>query len=230
MNTGIETVNTIIDPVAFRVDSHALSKLIASKVQKYAGICQNSGSALVVAVVADPVTGLDTEDVESVLFGIVKHPIVFDKTTRQVLLEATISLPRWSLRALSRPQRCRMGSSERTEHLGIDSVHESRVQRLHARPDTEGAAINDDNSLTTRLLRSEGAHRGPSTCSLSQKSHLHAQDRPSLRRSSVAITVYITHLYGTMLTGRESDSCEYVELFRTRQRGGARWRLAADYV
>ena len=87
MNTGIETVNTIIDPVAFRVDSHALSKLIASKVQKYAGICQNGGSALVVAVVADPVTGLDTEDVESVLFGSVKYPIAVDKTTKRPLLK-----------------------------------------------------------------------------------------------------------------------------------------------
>jgi len=87
MKTGIETVSTIIDPVAFRVDSHALSKLIANKVQKYADICQNGGTALVVAVVADPVTGLDTEDAESVLFGSLKYPITFDKKTKQTLLK-----------------------------------------------------------------------------------------------------------------------------------------------
>jgi len=86
MKTGIETVSTIIDPVAFRVDSHALRQLIANKVQKYADICQNGGTALVVAVVADPVTGLDEHSAESALFGTLKHPITVDMSTRKTLV------------------------------------------------------------------------------------------------------------------------------------------------
>jgi len=86
MESGSETVEIILDPNAFWVDSNRLKRLIADKAKKYTDVCQNSSIALVVAVVADPVTGLDREDAESVLFGSLKYPIAVDKTTKQVLL------------------------------------------------------------------------------------------------------------------------------------------------
>jgi hypothetical protein len=87
LKSGSGTVEIILDPNAFWVDSNRLKRLIADKAKKYADVCQNSSIALVVAVVADPVTGLDTDDAESVLFGSLKYPIAVDKTTKRVLLE-----------------------------------------------------------------------------------------------------------------------------------------------
>lgn len=53
MQSGVNHVCTILDPDAIRVDPRPLRRLVATKVHKYAGVCQDNGIALVVAVVAD---------------------------------------------------------------------------------------------------------------------------------------------------------------------------------
>lgn len=86
MKSSSGTVQIIPPPIAFWVDSNDLNQLIAEKARKYRSICNNGETALVVAVVADPATGLDTEELELVLYGSVKYPIVFDETTKRPLL------------------------------------------------------------------------------------------------------------------------------------------------
>ena len=74
-----------LSAITFWVNSKPLNRLIAEKAGKYRSSCNNGQTALVVAIVADPVTGLDTEELESVLCGSVKCPIVFDETTKRPL-------------------------------------------------------------------------------------------------------------------------------------------------
>jgi hypothetical protein len=85
MQSGNDHVCIIEDFDAIRVDPRPLRSSVADKARKYAGICQDSGTALVIAVVADVVAGSSLRSAESMLLGSVKGSVVFDRTTKRTL-------------------------------------------------------------------------------------------------------------------------------------------------
>ncbi len=81
------TIEVILDPDAFWVNSNHLRRLITDKAKKYTDMCQKNGMAFVIAVVVDPVTGLGTDNLKSVLSGTLRCPIAFDKARQHPLLK-----------------------------------------------------------------------------------------------------------------------------------------------
>jgi len=85
MQSGVGLVCIIRDPDAVWVDPDPLRSLVADKARKYAGVCQKSSIALVVAVVADVATGSSIPSAMAMLFGSVKVPVVFNRTTKRTM-------------------------------------------------------------------------------------------------------------------------------------------------
>lgn len=85
MQSGDDHVCIIQTFDAIRIDPRSLGSLVAKKAHKYAGVCQDSGTALVIAVIADVATGSSIRSAESMLLGSVKGSVVLDKSTGQIL-------------------------------------------------------------------------------------------------------------------------------------------------
>jgi hypothetical protein len=85
MQSGNDHVCIIEDFDAIRVDPRSLRSSVADKARKYTGVCQDSGTALVIAVVADVAAGSSLRSAESMLLGSVKGSVVFDRTTKRTL-------------------------------------------------------------------------------------------------------------------------------------------------
>jgi hypothetical protein len=85
IQSGDDHVAVIQDFDAIWVDLRPLRSVVVEKVHKYTAVCRDSGTALVIAVVADVGAGASTRSAESILLGSLKGTLVFDKSTGQVL-------------------------------------------------------------------------------------------------------------------------------------------------